>query len=94
MKTDGLFTIKKVYIPFQKFNKPITISATGDWHYDTVGHSKKHFIEYLKRSKDRKAWLIGLGDYIDLMSSSERMYFDKGDAHETTKLTFDKFVEA
>lgn len=93
MKTDGLFTIRKCYIPFQKFNKPITISATGDWHYDTVGHSKKQFLEYLKRSKSKNAWLLGLGDYIDLMSSSERLYFDKQDCHETTKKTFDQFVE-
>jgi predicted phosphodiesterase len=94
MKCDGLFTIRKFYISFQKFNQPITISASGDWHYDTKGHTKEKFIEYLKKSSDKGAWLLGLGDYLDLMSSSERLGYNKSEYHETTQITFDRVVEA
>lgn len=94
MKTTGLFTIRKYYISFHKYGKPITISATGDWHYDTEGHTREKFIEYLKKSSQKNAWLLGLGDYLDLMSSSERIGLDKTETHDTTKKSFDKFVEA
>lgn len=94
MKTDGIFTIKKFYISFQKYGEPITISATGDWHCDTVGHSKETFIEYLKRSRDKNAWLVGLGDYLDIMSSSERIGHNKTEYHDTTIKSFDKFIES
>ena len=94
MKTDGLFTIKRCYISFQKYGHPITIAASGDWHCDTIGHSKGKFVEYLKKCQDKQAWLLGLGDYLDLMSSNERIGHSKTEYHETTKNTFDKFVEA
>jgi hypothetical protein len=94
MKTDGIFTTHHFNIKFQKYGVPIYFMATGDWHVGSTAHDGKKFIEYLEEAKRLGAFLVGTGDYIDLMSTSERFGYSQVQFHEQTRNSFDKFVVA
>lgn len=92
MRTDGLFKVNKFKIMFNNYGEKINLSATGDWHFGCSNHDSKKFIEFLEDAKEKNAYLIGTGDYIDLLSSSERRGFINADMHDQTTETFDQLV--
>ena len=94
MKTDGIFTTQIVNIKFEEYGVPINLSATGDWHCGSTSHDRGSFIEYLEEAKSLNAYLIGTGDYIDLMSTSERHNYLQVEFHDQTRNSFDEFVIA
>lgn len=72
MKTTGLFVVHNYTIPLG-YNKPIRLVFFGDVHRDSPHHAEgkwKEFLDYAKRLKG--AWFVGMGDYLDSTSSSER----------------------
>ena len=72
MKTDGLFTVGRFTIPV-KSNKPVRLVFFGDVHRDSPNHAKKAWMEFLAYARGLKdAWFLGMGDYLDSTSSSER----------------------
>lgn len=93
MKTDGKFILNTVPI-ILKSNNPIWIAATGDWHKYAPQHDAKKFTEFLKEAKQLKAYLLGLGDYYDLMSTSERSVITKSDLHDSTRKDLDAIVKS
>jgi hypothetical protein len=85
MRTNGLFTIHSVTIPFQKFGEPIYIIPFGDIHRSSSMCHVEKWRSHLAWAKTKKnAYFIGMGDYDDLASTSERMILLDRKLHEST----------
>lgn len=85
MKTDGIFTLHKCevkYKPGQKFD----LRPFGDIHRDNPSFAKDTWDDFLKTSKKLGSPLfLGLGDYTDSFSTSERVILNNPELHESTK---------
>lgn len=85
MKTSGLFTLHRYTIPVKSVGKPIKIVFFGDVHRDSptfAANKWKEFLQYARSLKD--AHFLGMGDYIDSMSTSERDAMIRAAMHEST----------
>lgn len=72
MKTDGLFTTHSFKIPINS-GKPFRIVIFGDVHRDSPNHAKAAWQDFLAEARKMKdAWFLGMGDYVDSASTSER----------------------
>lgn len=73
MLTTGIFESHRHEIPY-KFGQEVSLIPFGDIHYGAPLHASETFEKYLKhwRSLGKSAWFIGMGDYTDLASTSER----------------------
>ncbi len=85
MKTSGEFRLHEFTIPVIS-NRPITLSFFGDVHRDSPLHALSAWRAYLTRAKANvsNTWFIGMGDYIDAMSTSEREGIARAGLHEST----------
>ncbi len=89
MTTDGLFTIHSVTIPVKQ-NQPIKLIPFGDIHADSDLHAVDEwmeFIDYARKEKD--AYFLGMGDYLDSWSASERHILRSGGLHDTSLKNLD-----
>lgn len=95
MKTTGLFTVSKYSIKVNELNKPIYLIPFGDIHKDSPLHSKDRWNEFLEwaEGKGERAYFLGMGDYLDFMSSSERQTFKSGNFHESTTATLEEMAD-
>lgn len=86
MLTTGLFTVHKFRIVFKKYNEPIYLIPFGDVHRSSDLCSVQHWEDFLNwaRSK-RRAFFLGMGDYDDLISTSERAVLRDESLHESTQ---------
>jgi len=85
MKTCGQFYGHFVDLEIEE-NKPFTLIPFGDVHRDSDMFADGHWREFLAYAKSKKnAIFLGMGDYTDGMSTSERMVL--GPLHDTTKNT-------
>jgi hypothetical protein len=50
----------------------VIIMPVGDVHWGSKQFPTKHFVEYLRWGYDRGAYFIGMGDYLDFTSESQR----------------------
>lgn len=88
MRTDGVFRTKKVVLKNWPTNKVLHLVPFGDVHRDSPGFSESAW----RKSKDRWKQLakqgnvlfLGMGDYLDSYSTSERMVIYGGGLHEST----------
>ena len=99
MKTDGLFTSEVFTIDITEHRGKISILPFGDVHYGAPNHAKKDWKAWVKAGEKRVedndgVLFLGMGDYFDLLSSSERKSLMCGDFHESSYKTFDQFVES
>lgn len=103
MQCGGLFTTSVIQIPW-KLGKPFTLVPFGDVHYGAPLHCKSEWKRFCDRQKDRKdVMFLGIGDYCDLVSASERsrIKMGKDGLHESTmsriedmyRSTIDDFYE-
>lgn len=92
MKTDGIFTTKVVEVPFKKYNEPITLWASGDWHYNSPNCDKEKFDEFIEEAQGD--YLVGLGDYLDSISTSERKAFRAMSLHDSTVRTLEELYRS
>jgi hypothetical protein len=86
MRTDGMFTLQEFVVSNWKYDKPLSLIPFGDIHRDSPAHSDhkwKEFCEYGKRNKD--AIFLGMGDYLDSYSTSERMILNNPAIHDSTR---------
>lgn len=89
MQTTGLFRVHVVQHKV-KLNKPFHLMPWGDVHQGALGHSKTEWENYLDEAKEAKDPLfIGMGDYMDLASTSERRLLLHKDLHDTTRGSLD-----
>lgn len=90
--SDSLFTIHQFTIPVKELNKPIYIIPFGDIHrFAPLCHTEKwkEFLNWAKK-KDR-CYFIGMGDYDDLSSFSERRVLSSQDLHESSRQSLDDY---
>jgi hypothetical protein len=89
MRTCGVFTICKYEIE-AVCGKPIFLIPIGDIHresplfYDVEYFRTLGWIEKMKKDKDKDLIVLGMGDYLDAVSSSERKIVSANEFHETT----------
>ena len=87
MKTTGLFTTHRVEIEAE-LGKPFKLIPFGDVHRDSDMHASDHWNEFLDYGKKQKdALFLGMGDYTDGISTSERIVLGDHNIHDTTKRT-------
>ena len=88
MKTDGVFKTKQVFFPEWKAGKMLKLVPFGDIHRDSPGFSDEAWSKFLKRAKEiaRKGdcLFLGMGDYLDSYSTSERMIMYGNGLHESS----------
>jgi hypothetical protein len=78
-----------------KNNAKITLHFFGDVHRDTKNCDVdrwKWFLKNAKETMDENTYFIGMGDYHDFASTSEKKYLSR-ELHESTMNTFDMIAE-
>lgn len=86
MKTSGLFRVHSLTVNC-RLNEPLTLVIFGDVHRDSPNHADGAWQGFLERGRKlKKALFLGMGDYLDSGSSSERACFASAREllHETT----------
>jgi len=87
MKTTALFTTHRVEIEAE-VGKPFKLIPFGDIHRDSDLHASDHWRDFLKYAKGQKrALFLGMGDYTDGVSTSERIVLSDAGLHDTTRTT-------
>jgi UDP-2,3-diacylglucosamine pyrophosphatase LpxH len=86
MLTPGIFTTQNYRIKVKHINEVIRLIPFGDVHRSSKLCSVKHWQDFLKwaKTKDRTIYL-GMGDYDDLASTSERSILLNEKLHEDSK---------
>lgn len=98
MRKDGIFTIHRYVINFQEYGKPIVVKPFGDVHRNSPNCHIEKWLEDCREWKDRiltgeQIYFLGMGDYNDLVSTSERVALDNPAIHDSTLHTFDDFYK-
>ena len=93
MKTSGVFTLHRHAIPLTGANDAVRLVFFGDVHRDSPNHAEtkwKEFLEYAKGLKNAR--FIGMGDYLDANSTSERISLNgiRHSLHETQRDSHEK----
>ena len=90
MKTSGMFTHTKYAIPFKKYGDKILLIPVGDIHRSAPLHNDEKWQEWLEWARQEKnAYFIGMGDYDDMASASERAVLSSRALHDSTTETID-----
>lgn len=91
MRTTGYFHTHYVVIPVEFSGQEFTLYPFGDVHKFAPLHSEDHWSSFLEEASRREnAYFIGMGDYMDLASSSERSVLKDGRFHESTIQTLEE----
>lgn len=90
MKTTGVFTIHSYEIPFDDFGETIYLFPFGDIHRHAPLCDVERWHEFCSWAQNKKpAYFVGMGDYDDLASTSERELLSSKKFHESTIKTLD-----
>jgi UDP-2,3-diacylglucosamine pyrophosphatase LpxH len=74
-------------------NEPVSIIPFGDVHYGSNNCAKERWLEFLDGLKSKKNfWAIGMGDYFDALSASERAAVQNGALHDSTHLSLEVLI--
>jgi hypothetical protein len=91
LQTTGIFTTHYVRIPFEKWGVPIYLIPFGDVHRSSKLCSLSHWKEFLRwAAKKPRAFFLGMGDYDDMASASERSILCDDRLHESTVDTLEE----
>ena len=86
MRTTGDFTIHNYTIPIQKFGEPLYLIPFGDVHRSSPQCHVQKWLSFCEWAKKKSRCLfLGMGDYDDLISTSERKIIMNPDLHESTQ---------
>lgn len=85
------FTIHRFLVKVYEFNKPINLYVFGDVHRFAKGCAEDKWLQFLATAKsdNNSKLFLGMGDYDDLASLSERAILINPDLHDDTKWTID-----
>ena len=90
MNHEHLFTVSQFVINFEKLGEPIYLIPFGDVHRSSSNCSVTRWKEFLKwAQKKERCYFLGMGDYDDLASGSERDILGNNKIHDSTKLTIE-----
>ena len=91
MQTTGVFTVHQYSIKVEKINEPFYLIPFGDIHRSSPMCHEKKWLEYLDWAKKKKrAFFLGMGDYDDLASASERNILVGKNLHDSSVQTLEK----
>lgn len=91
MRTRGDFTIHHYNIEYDNFNEPIYLLPFGDIHKSSPMHHAEKWKEYLDWARLKpRAYFLGMGDYDDLGSTSERLVLGDPSLHDSTIKTLEE----
>lgn len=94
MRTTGIFTLHHYNINVKKIGEPIYLIPFGDVHRDSPMCHVDKWHEFLDWAKTKeRAIFLGMGDYVDLASTSERRMLHSKDLHESTLTTLDNIYK-
>lgn len=96
MKTSGLFRVHSHEVKVRS-NEPLHLVIFGDVHRDSPNHAEGAWKDFLVHARGLKhALFLGMGDYVDSASSSERACLDhaKDLLHETTRKDLAELADA
>ena len=92
--TTSIFTIHRFDIWYDNFNEPIYLFPFGDIHRSSLNCDEERWLEFLDWAKHKKrAYFLGMGDYDDFMSTSERAVIKGGKLHDSSLDTIDGLYE-
>lgn len=95
MISDNIFTIYRYEIKVEELNQPIYLIPFGDLHKDAPLFDKKKWIEFLEWAETKKnAYFVGMGDYQDFLSTSERRELTEASLHESTYATIEEMMDS
>jgi len=84
------FTIHRVNIEVKDLNKPIYLIPFGDIHRFAPLCDEEKWLEFVDWAKNKdNAYFLGMGDYDDLLSFSERKAITSACLHESTMSSLD-----
>lgn len=84
MRTDGVFSLHYVQIK-STVGRTHRLIPFGDIHRDSPAHAGEKWKEFLEWAKQQEnALFLGMGDYLDSYSTSERRIIYSHDLHEST----------
>lgn len=90
MKTSGQFEVHTFQIPFSKYGEEIRLIPFGDIHRSAPLCHVEKWKEFLESArKEKNAYFLGMGDYDDLMSTSERDAVTRATLHDSTVQTIE-----
>ena len=91
MRTTGIFQTAHREITLKSVKDPLYIIPFGDVHLGAPGFSQSHWREFIKeaKAKHKRAYFIGMGDYWDFASSSERTALRTASLHDATRDLFE-----
>lgn len=90
--SQSLYTMSDYVIKIKSYNKEIRLIPFGDVHAFAPMFAKQKFLEdCLAWSKMPDTYFVGMGDYLDLLSGSERKELDLKNAHESTESTIEDY---
>lgn len=93
MKTTGDFVLHYMPIEFGKYGEEITIVPFGDCHYGAPLFADDKWQEFVAKYRNKKnCYFIGMGDYMDVISTSERNALKSACLHDSTEDSLDGFV--
>lgn len=87
-----IYTTHQAEIKLKNNNDQLIIWFFGDVHRDATCDVER-WKKFIDRSGKEDAYYIGMGDYHDFMSTSEKKKVEAMGLHETTMQTFDDMVE-
>lgn len=86
MSFEAPFTTHYFEIPFDKFNEPIYLIPFGDVHRFADNCDERHWLDFIKWAETKeRCFFLGMGDYDDFASTSERYALSSAKFHDTTK---------
>jgi len=88
--TTGVFTTHRFEIKIKKYGEPIYLIPFGDIHRDSPLCAVDRWMEFLDWARSKKnAYFLGMGDYHDFSSTSERTILSNDALHESTQRTIE-----
>lgn len=94
LKTTGLFELAYFPIKVNNSGETFYLIPFGDIHRSAPLCHVEKWIEFLEWAKGKNnAYFIGMGDYDDLLSASERSILEKAELHESSKETIDSMYK-
>jgi len=88
------FTVHEQRITVPKFGEPIYLLPFGDTHYGAPGFHGEKFDEFCEWAAAKKnAYFIGMGDYMDIGSFSEKLILNDRQLHEDTRIQLNELYK-
>ena len=73
MKTDGIFTLHKKEMIYQRAGETFNLIPLGDIHRFAAGCHVERYLEFIGWAKEQpNAYFIGMGDYDDFTNAGDR----------------------